>query len=166
VIRDLEEKTLLRARGGSLSPLGGPHPACLTGMLSGWSGGPAARWPSVPRRISGRMERLFTTVRWDEDVVRDDLRGYVAATLGNPDGVLIGADTVFEKKGSQSAGVQRQYTGTAREDHELPDRVLPGYAGPKGRALMDRELCLPRSWTGDDDRLARRPVTPAAGAGR
>jgi hypothetical protein len=25
------------------------------------------------------MQRLFTTARWDEDLVRDDVRGYVAA---------------------------------------------------------------------------------------
>jgi hypothetical protein len=34
----------------------------------------------------------------------------VAAGLGDPDGVLIGDDTWFEKKGSCSAGGQRQYT--------------------------------------------------------
>ena len=32
------------------------------------------------------------------------------------------------------------------------------HAGPKGRALIDRELCLPRSWTGDEDRLAAAKV--------
>ena len=37
----------------------------------------------------------------------------MAAALGDPDGVLIGDDTGFEKGGSRSAGVQGQYTGTA-----------------------------------------------------
>jgi SRSO17 transposase len=58
------------------------------------------------------MQRLFTSARWDEDLVRDDLRGYVTAALGDPGGVLISDDTGFEK-GACSAGVQRQYTGTA-----------------------------------------------------
>ena len=31
------------------------------------------------------------------------------------------------------------------------------YASPKGRALIDRELYLPRSWTGDQERLAAAP---------
>ncbi len=34
------------------------------------------------------------------------------------------------------------------------------YAGPKGRALIDRELYLPRSWTGDEGRLAAAKVPP------
>jgi SRSO17 transposase len=46
------------------------------------------------------MQRLFTTARWDAGGVRDDLRGYVLAALGDPDGVLIGDDTGFEKSGS------------------------------------------------------------------
>jgi SRSO17 transposase len=55
----------------------------------------------------------FTTARWDQDAVRDDARGYVVSAPGDPDGVLIGDDTGFEKKGACSADVQRQYTGTA-----------------------------------------------------
>jgi len=53
------------------------------------------------------MQGLFTTARRDHDAVRGDLRGYVAAGLGDPGGVLIGDDTGFEKGGSCSAGVQR-----------------------------------------------------------
>jgi hypothetical protein len=102
----------------------------------------------------GGMQRLFTAARWDEDLVRGDVRGYVASVLGDPDGVLIGDDTGFEKKGSCSAGVQRQYTGTAGKITNCQIGVFLAYAGPKGRALIDRELYLPRSWTADEDRLA------------
>jgi SRSO17 transposase len=94
------------------------------------------------------MQRLFTTARWDEDLVRDDLRGYVTAALGDAGGVLIGDDTGFEKKGSRSAGVQRQYTGTAGKITNCQLEVFLAYASPRGRALIDRELYLPRSWTG------------------
>jgi SRSO17 transposase len=31
--------------------------------------------------------------------------------------------------------------------------VFLAYAGPRGRALIDRELYLPRSWTGNQERL-------------
>jgi SRSO17 transposase len=43
--------------------------------------------------------------------VRDELRSYVVERLG-PGGVLIVDETGFIKKGSRSAGVGRQYTGT------------------------------------------------------
>jgi SRSO17 transposase len=68
--------------------------ACVAGMLSGlerktgWSLAEHAG-----EAVRDGMQRLFTTARWDEDAVRDDLRGYVAATLGDPGGVLIGDDT-------------------------------------------------------------------------
>ena len=104
------------------------------------------------------MQRLFTTARWDTGGVRDDVRGYVAAALGSPDGVLIGDDTGFEKGGSLPAGVQRQYTGTAGKITNCQLGVFLACASAKGRALVDRELCLPRSWTGDGQRLAAAGV--------
>lgn len=45
--------------------------------------------------------------------LRDDVRAYVAQHLGHADGVLIVDETGFLKKGTKSAGVQRQYSGTA-----------------------------------------------------
>ncbi len=76
--------------------------ACLGGMLSalecktGWSLAERAGEASPDG-----MQRLFTTARWDSGGVRDDVRGYVAAALGDPDGVLIGDDTGFEKARSR-----------------------------------------------------------------
>jgi len=74
---------------------------------------------------------------------------------------LIGDDTGFEKGGCRSAGAQRQYTGTAGKITNCQLGVFLAYAGPKGRALVDRELYLPRSWTGDGPRLAAAGVPEA-----
>ena len=59
------------------------------------------------------MQRLLRWADWDIDAVRDDLRDYVLEHLGDPQGVLIIDDTGFLKKGVKSAGVARQYSGTA-----------------------------------------------------
>ena len=59
------------------------------------------------------MQRLLNGAAWDADGVRDDVRGYVARHLGDADGVLVVDETGFIKKGTRSAGVQRQYSGTA-----------------------------------------------------
>jgi SRSO17 transposase len=59
------------------------------------------------------MQRLLRKAGWDADAVRDDLQHYVAEHLGDPGAVLIVDDTGFLKKGTRSAGVQRQYSGTA-----------------------------------------------------
>jgi len=59
------------------------------------------------------MQRLLRYARWDADAVRDDLRAYAVEHLGADGGVLVVDETGFMKKGRSSAGVQRQYTGTA-----------------------------------------------------
>jgi SRSO17 transposase len=59
------------------------------------------------------LQHLLSQSRWEADEVRDDLHGYVAEHLGEDNGVLIIDDTGFVKKGTTSAGVRRQYSGTA-----------------------------------------------------
>src|SRR6516164_5103737 len=98
------------------------------------------------------MQRLLRRADWDVDGVRDDVRAYVVEQLGDPGGVLIADDTGFLKKGTRSAGVQRQYSGTAGRTENCQVGVLLAYASRYGHALIDRELYLPRSWTEDPER--------------
>jgi SRSO17 transposase len=98
------------------------------------------------------MQRLLNFYSWDADAVRDDLRGYVLDQLGDPSGVMVADETGFVKKGTKSAGVQRQYSGTAGRIENCQLGVFLTYASSKGRALIDRELYLPASWTADPDR--------------
>jgi len=105
-----------------------------------------------------RMQRLLNNARWDARQVRDDLRGYLIEQLGHAGGVLIVDDTGFVKKGIKSAGVQRQYSGTAGRVENCQVGVFLAYASPAGRALIDAELYLPRSWTGDRARCAEAGV--------
>ena len=58
------------------------------------------------------MQRLLRSADWNADAVRDQLRGYVVERLG-PGGVLIVDETGFIKKGTRSAGVTLQYSGTS-----------------------------------------------------
>jgi len=109
-----------------------------------------AEWAG--HRSPDAMQRLLRTARWDADLVRDDVRGYVARHLGHRDGVLVADETGFVKKGSCSAGVQREYTGTAGKVENAQVGVFLAYVSPRGRALIDRALYLPRSWTGDPGR--------------
>jgi SRSO17 transposase len=50
--------------------------------------------------------------------------------------------------------VGRQYTGTAGRVENCQVGVFLSYAAPGGHALIDRELYLPKSWTGDPARCA------------
>src|SRR5450755_2957412 len=98
------------------------------------------------------MQRLLRRADWDVDGVRDDVRDYVIEHLGAPGGVLIADETGFIKKGTRSAGVQRQYSGTAGRTENCQVGVFLAYASPRGHALIDRELYLPQSWAEDQDR--------------
>ena len=98
------------------------------------------------------MQRLLNFYRWDADAVRDDLRGYVLKQLGDPSAVVVADETGFLKKGIKSAGVQRQYSGTAGRIENCQLGVFLTYTSAKGRALIDRELYLPKSWTDDPER--------------
>jgi SRSO17 transposase len=83
------------------------------------------------------------------------VRRYVVAHLGDPGAVLAADETGFLKKGRMSAGVARQYTGTAGRVENCQVGVFLAYAAPDGsRALIDRELYLPEKWTADRDRCA------------
>lgn len=110
------------------------------------------------------MQRLLRTADWDVDGVRDDLRGYVLDRLGDEaSGVFVIDETGFIKKGLRSAGVQRQYTGTTGKIDNCQLGVFLAYASNQGRALIDRELYLPTSWTEDPDRCLRAGIPAEAG---
>jgi SRSO17 transposase len=104
------------------------------------------------------MQRLLSQAVWDEDGVRDDLRGYVAEHLGDPGAVLVVDETGDVKKGTSTVGVQRQYTGTAGRIENSQVAVYLTYAAPAGYAFIDRELYVPKAWAEDADRCAAAGV--------
>jgi SRSO17 transposase len=104
------------------------------------------------------MQRLLGEAVWNADSVRDDVRGYVADALGDPDGVLILDDTGDLKKGDLTVGTQRQYTGTAGRIENAQVAVYLAYATPGGSTLIDREVYLPKAWTDDRARCTAAGV--------
>ncbi len=88
-------------------------------------------------RTPDGVQEFLSRVRWDADAVRDDPR-YVVEHLGDRDGVLVVDETGFLKKGEQSVGVQRQYSGTAGRIENCQIGVFLAYASRYGRALLDR----------------------------
>jgi SRSO17 transposase len=108
-------------------------------------------------RTPDGMQDFLARMRWDADQVRDDLRGYVVAQLGDADAVL--DETGFVKKGTRSVGVQRQYSGTAGRIENCQIGVFLGYAGRHGHALIDRALYLPEVWANDPARRGAAGVS-------
>jgi len=104
------------------------------------------------------MQEFLARAVWDADAVRDDLRAYVVERLGDPGAVLVVDETGFLKKGTKSAGVQRQYSGTAGRVENCQIGVFLAYAAPAGTAFLDRALYLPQAWAGDAARRAEAGV--------
>ena len=97
------------------------------------------------------LQHLLARAKWDADQVRDDLRDYVIEAFGDAGAVLVVDETGEVKKGVHSVGVQRQYTGTAGRIENAQVVVHLTYAVPRGHALIDRALYLPRCWAEDPD---------------
>ncbi len=104
------------------------------------------------------MQRLLNHADWDADAVRDDLRDYVVEYLADDDAVLVIDETGFLKKGTKSAGVARQYSGTAGRIENCQIGVFLAYAAAGGRTFIDRELYLPKAWTEDRGRCAEAGI--------
>jgi SRSO17 transposase len=95
------------------------------------------------------LQHLLSRAKWDADAVRDDLRDYVVEAFGAPNAILVVDETGDVKKGLHSVGVQRQYSGTAGRVENSQVAVYLTYAAPRGHALIDRALYLPRCWAED-----------------
>ena len=108
-------------------------------------------------RTPDGVQDFLARAHWEADLVRDDLRAYVVAHLGDGQAVLVLDETGFIKKGDKSCGVQRQYSGTAGRIENCQIGVFLTYASRHGHTLLDRALYLPQSWAND------RPRRVAAG---
>lgn len=98
------------------------------------------------------IQHLLGRSVWDANLVRDELRRYVVEHLGHSAAVVVIDETGFLKKGNQSVGVQRQYSGTAGRVENCQIGVFLSYATPGGYTFLDRDLYLPKSWTNEPER--------------
>lgn len=107
------------------------------------------------------FQHLLGRAEWDADAVRDVLQAYVAQHLGDSEAVVVIDETGFLKKGRMSAGVARQYSGTAGRVENAQIGVFLTYASRHGHTPLDRELYLPKEWTEDRARCEQAGI-PAA----
>jgi SRSO17 transposase len=98
------------------------------------------------------FQYLLARADWAADAVRDELCVYIRQHLSDSHGVMVIDETGFLKKGQHSAGVARQYSGTAGKVENCQIGVFVAYASRLGHALLDRELYLPEEWTNDRER--------------
>jgi SRSO17 transposase len=81
--------------------------------------------------------------------VCDDLRAYVVEHVGDPHAVLVLDETAVVKKGTASAGVDKQYAGAVGKLEHAQVGVFLACASPQGVAFLDRARYVPEAWTAD-----------------
>lgn len=95
---------------------------------------------------------------WDDRAVRLEAARYAMEELQKRERITtwIIDDTGFLKQGTESVGVQRQYTGSAGKITNCQIGVSLAIATGTEHLPLDFELYLPKKWAEDDDR--RRQV--------
>jgi len=103
-----------------------------------------------------RLGHFITDSDWSDRNVRRVAASYGIAEMvkHGPIGAWIIDDTGFEKQGTHSVGVQRQYTGTAGKVTNCQIGVSLSVSTRTEHLPIDFELYLPKSWT--DEALRRK----------
>ena len=109
----------------------------------------------IPARA---MQRFLTGARWSDDAVIGRLQEYLAPRLGHSEAVWVFDGSDFPKQGRKSVGVARQYCGRLGKVANCQAGMFLAYVSPLGRALVDKGLYLPESWTSDPGRCAAAGV--------
>ena len=108
--------------------------------------------------IPDSMQRLLFRMQWNEDAVRDELQDFIVEKFGDRHGIGVLDETGFLKKGDRSAGVQRQYSGTAGKVENCQIGTFLIYATKIAHTFLDRRLFLPQAWCKDMSRRKRAKI--------
>ena len=114
----------------------------------------AARLVDSDAEIEGMRQRLQQAVvvaDWDDGVMRSRLAKLIDKEMPALE-VIVFDDTGFPKKGSKSAGVARQYSGTLGRTDNCQVATSVHLAGEKGSACVGMQLYLSEEWIDDAER--------------
>jgi SRSO17 transposase len=101
--------------------------------------------PGAARQVRA-LQQFIGEGGWDDDALLAAHQRLVAASVGEPDGVLILDGSDVPKRGDHSAGAAAQWCGATGKTDTCQAGVFLGYASRKGYTLLDRRLFLPEAW--------------------
>ncbi len=116
----------------------------------------AARLVDDPRRVEAMRQRLqqaITVAGWDEETVYRRIAERVERGLAVE--AFVVDDTGFPKKGYDSVGVQRQYSGTMGRIDNCQIATTLHLASEQGGACVGARLYLPSVWAEDPRRRGK-----------
>ena len=112
----------------------------------------AENLPEMVPASARAVQRFLTESPWDDDAVMGRLQEYLGPRLEHPEAVWVLDGSDFPKQGRKSVGVTRQYCGRLGKVANCQAGMFLAYVSPSGRALVDKRLYLPESWTSDQER--------------
>lgn len=105
------------------------------------------------------LQRFLSEANWDDQAVIQQLQAYLGPRLNHPEAVFVVDESGFPKQGRKSVGVARQYCGAVGKVASCQLGVFLAHVGPRGRALVDKRLFLPRAeWIEDPARCVAAAV--------
>lgn len=109
---------------------------------------------AIARRVGEKNERAMQNFvgasPWDDHAVLMEHQLTAQETLGHPEGCIIMDGSGFPRKGTESAGIARQYCNETGKVENCQVGVYLAYSTPKGYTLLDRRLYLPEQWFSDE----------------
>jgi len=113
--------------------------------------------PAGCKTMQGRLLDFLSRGRWADRPVRLEAARYAIEALSVHETVHVWVidDTGFLKQGRDSAGVQRQYTGSAGKTTNCQIGVSLSLATAGAQVPIDFELYIPESWASDPERCAQ-----------
>lgn len=105
---------------------------------------------AIARRIGEENERAMQNFigasPWNDHALLIEHQSVVQETIGHPEGCIIMDGSGFPRKGTESAGIGRQYCNATGKVDNCQVGVYLAYSSPEGYTLLDRHLHLPEEW--------------------
>jgi len=114
---------------------------------------------NVPPRT---LQEFLGLSRWKHDLMRRRVLERVLQRHASPTAIALIDETSFPKKGSKTAGVQRQHCGATGKTDNCVVAVYLGYATAEFHALVDCDLYLPeKTWAENPERCKEAGIPDA-----
>ena len=99
------------------------------------------------------LQHFIGGAQWDHQPLLIELARQVGREIGEADAVIVFDPSAFSKKGKQSVGVARQWSGRHGKVDNCQVAVYMGYVSRLDRQLVNTRLYLPEEWTRDRQRM-------------
>lgn len=101
------------------------------------------------------LQMFMKTFRWDHEAMEATNLVMLSSLISDPKGMLTVDSSENLKKGKESVGVARQYSGRYGKVDNCQSGVFVGYSSSKGYGLLTGRLYMPEPWFSEEYRDRR-----------